>query len=1200
MFQIQLIPNRHMRRHTPLLRLLSIALFGPLAAQSSSALENWENLDLLQVNTMEPHVTLSPYPSLESAKTGDRNKSPLLKLLNGDWKFHWVAKPADRPMDFHKPNFDDSEWDRIPVPSNWEIEGYGTAIYTNSTYPFPKNPPFIPHEDNPVGNYRTSFNLPADWNDKAVHITFDGVSSAFYLWVNGKEVGYSQGSRTPTKFDLTPYLQAGKNQLAVAVYRWCDGSYLEDQDFWRLSGIFRDVYLQARSPQHIRDIHIVTDLDESYTDARLKVDVELAVESAAKVELLLVDKKNFKVANAERKFTGQPLSFDLPITNPAKWTNEEPNLYTLFLTLKDQNGDTLEVIPQPVGFREVEIKGNVFMVNGVPIKLKGVNRHEHHADAGQVVDRASMIRDIELWKANNINAVRTSHYPNSPLFYQLCDQYGIWVLDEANIESHGFGNGPQNQLANDPAWEAAHVNRVIRMVERDRNHPSIIIWSHGNEAGIGPNFDACYRAIKATDPTRPVHYEGDKRPGSPAADMYSKMYASETWVGDEKKPSILCEYTHAMGNSNGNLHEYWHENIYQTPRHMGGFVWDWMDQGIRKPVPAEFQKNIGVGPVQDTAFAYGGWKAHNYHHDGNFCMNGLIAADWTERPGLHAIKYIYRNVHVTSNNPASGKFTLRNWYDYSNLQDIIDGEWILEKNGEAIATGPIIDLDIPPHGEKTIRIDLPKRSSDPGSEYSVNFSFRAKAAYSTLVEAGHELAYTQFMLPQTAPASSATNTVPELNSRLDGDQLTVSGQDFSVAFDLKAGRMLDYTHKGRTLIQSGPEMDLWRAYTDNDKAPIGKGRYSDAWRHSVRLQELIDINTEKLTEGAVRVQLAATLPNVNATYQLAYTVHGNGEIAVDAQLDQRKVPVGLRHPHRVGTEILIPSEFDQMTWYGRGPHATYVDRQFARISRYSGSVDEQWVEYSRPQANGNKSDVRWLRMSDASGNGLLITQVGEPLSVEAKHYSDATMEAAKYSFQLERSSHIHLNVDHTQLGVGGNTSWGATALPAYQLTEPVYQYSYRFRPIAAGESVNELINRSAPAAPVKFEDLRDQLGSANFEGSFSASSQQGKLKPANAFDGKPGTKWVAETAEGPQWIMVDFGKEEPLRGLQINFEKKGPYDYKVLLSNDGKQWKKMSGNNKRGFTFTHRFEATARYLKIEVTKTIGPMKAGIKDISKLL
>lgn len=1184
-----------MKTHKPLV----FALATTLLSASLPALENWENLEVIQINSLEPRATFTPFPSIATTEAEDRAASPFFKLLNGQWKFNWVPKPADRPKDFFKPGFDDSAWDTIKVPSNWEIEGYGTAIYTNSHYPFPKKPPFIPHEDNPVGSYRTAFTLPTDWDGKSIHLTFDGVSSAFKVWVNGTELGYSQGSRTAVAFDITAALKAGKNELAVEVYRWCDGSYLEDQDFWRLSGIFRDVYLEARTPQHIRDFHVVTDLDATYTDAQLIVDLELSQDQPAAVDLKLVTPDGSEVASKTVNMSSKMERAVFDISNPLKWTNEHPHLYTLHLSLLDTSGKPQEVVAQNVGFREVEIQGNVFMVNGVPLKIKGVNRHEHHPDTGQVVSRDTIIRDIKMWKENNINAVRTSHYPNIPLFYELCDIYGIWVMDEGNIETHGFGNSASNQLANDPAWEAAHVNRVVRMVERDRNHPSIIMWSHGNEGGSGPNFEACYRAIKALDTTRPVHYEGEKRADTPSTDMHSRMYASHTWLGPDNEPSILCEYTHAMGNSNGNLHEYWHENIYLNPGHMGGYVWDWMDQGIRKPIPAQFRKNIGTGPVRDFALVYGGWEQHTYRHDGNFCMNGLISADWTPKPGLFAIKYVYRNIHVTSEDPASGKFTLRSWYDFTNLQDIVTGTWQIESNGTVVASGTIPDLDIAPHTEKTIQLDLPKIKSIPGADTYISLHFAAKAAYSTLVDAGHELTFAQFPFKSSPAESVAAASIDALKTQQSGDILTVSGDNFAVNFDLKAGQMLDYSMGDKTLIESGPSLDLWRAYTDNDKAPINKGRYSGAWRDALSLQENVQTSVEQLANNTVRVSIEAVLPNVNAAYQLKYTVYGNGEIAVDAQLDQRHVPFGLRHPHRFGTELLLPSDMDQMAWLGRGPYGTYADRKFARISQYAGSVDEQWVEYSRPQANGNKTDVRWVSMTDPSGAGILVYSLDEPLSSGAKHYSKVEMEKAKYSFEMQRSKHVHFNVDHKQLGVGGNTSWGATALPAYQLTERLDSFSYRMRPISSKDAVLDLVNSHAPAVPVEFKDMRDQLASPTFQGTVTASSQQGGLRPQNAFDDRPGTKWVAETNASPQWIQIDLGQEEPLKGLQINWEKKGPYKYEVLLSKDGQTWKKVGANNKRGFTFDHRFEERARFVKIDVKGTQGPMKAGIVDISKI-
>ena len=488
---------------------LSLSISAPIAGKPM----DWENPQVLQVNVEPPHATLTPYPDKETAHTFDRYGSDRFKLLNGNWKFEWKPRPSERSQGFEKSNFHDASWETIPVPGNWQLYGYGLPLYTNIEYPFPKNAPYIPHDENPVGLYRKFFEVPASFRSKEVFITFDGVSSAFNLWLNGIKVGYSQGSRTPAEFNITSHLKPGSNLLAVEVFRWSDGSYLEDQDFWRLSGIYRDVYLTARPQQHIRDFRVVTDLDERYEDARLVVSVELMNAAAgSEIELDLKDADGETVLAESRPASARTL-FDLPVSRPRKWNNELPYLYSMLLTLKDTEGGTLEVIPRKVGFREVEIRNAVFHVNGAPVKLKGVNRHEHHPDTGHVVTRKTMLRDIKLFKENNVNAVRTSHYPNTPLFYDLCDKHGIWVMDEANIESHGYGNDAGNRLANDPAWEAAHLDRVIRMEARDKNHPSIIMWSLGNEAGIGPNFETAYQYLKRTDPTRPVHYEGDHRRG---------------------------------------------------------------------------------------------------------------------------------------------------------------------------------------------------------------------------------------------------------------------------------------------------------------------------------------------------------------------------------------------------------------------------------------------------------------------------------------------------------------------------------------------------------------------------------------------------------------------------------------------------------------------------------------------------------------
>ncbi|VGO13120.1 Beta-galactosidase [Pontiella desulfatans] len=511
----------------------------------STVMAGWQNLDIIQENTEAPHATMMTYPDAASALSFDRTQSPWFKLLNGAWKFKWSASFNDRPRGFQRLKYNDSDWGTIPVPSNWQLHGYGIPIYSNVRYPFEKNPPVIDPAINPVGSYRTTFELPAAWQGRKTLIHFDGVNSCFYLWINGQKVGYSEGSRTPAEFDITEYLKPGRNQLAVQVYRWCDGSYLEDQDFWRLSGIFRDVYLWSVADAHVRDFKIDAALVNNYRDGKLTVSADIV--GAEQAQFVLLDKNRKSVAKGVVN-NGDPLVLDIP--TPLAWSAEQPNLYTALLSL-EKDGKTVEVIPQRVGFRTSEIKGNVFYVNGVKLKLKGVNRHETHPDLGQVPDREAMLRDIRMFKENNINAVRTCHYPNDPAWYDLCDQYGIWVLDEANIETHAFGNNPKNKLANDPAWAAAHVDRVRRMAERDKNHPSIIIWSYGNEAGGGPNFDACRDYIKANHPERPTHYEGDKRPDNPSSDFFSRMYANQEWGLNYKgsKPLVLCEYTHAMGNS---------------------------------------------------------------------------------------------------------------------------------------------------------------------------------------------------------------------------------------------------------------------------------------------------------------------------------------------------------------------------------------------------------------------------------------------------------------------------------------------------------------------------------------------------------------------------------------------------------------------------------------------------------------------------
>lgn len=997
---------------------------------------DWDDLSVLQQGVEPPRATFFAYPSAKAAARYDRAQTPWFQLLNGDWKFNWVAKPADKPADFYQLGFNDESWKTIPVPSNWEMQGYSQPLYSNTVYPFGKHAPHIPHHDNPVGSYRHEFEVPDDWDGRETFLTFDGVKSAFYCWVNGERVGYSQGSRTPAEFNVTSFLKPGKNLVAVEVYRWCDGSYLEDQDFWRLSGIFRDVYLTSRAANHIRDFKVTTNLDAQYNDAIFEVAVDLVGKGSVKVELF----------DAAGHLVGQAGLSDehraIPVKAARKWSAEDPYLYTALLTLTDSSGKTVEVIPQRVGFRQSEIKGNVYYLNGVPIKFKGVNRHEHNPELGQVVTREGMMRDLRMFKEYNINAVRTCHYPNSPVWYDLCDQYGIYVMDEANIESHGYSNRPANLIANEPAWAESHLNRISRMVARDKNHASVVIWSLGNEGGSGPNFVAGMDWIHTIDPTRPVHYEGGNHK---IGDFSSRMYGTSSWMGHKSKPSILCEYSHAMGNSNGNLKEYWHDNIYVHTNHAGGFIWDWMDQGVPEPTPDEFEQKIGTGPVKETFFAYGGWHKQKYDSPSNFCMNGLIAADWTPHPGLRAIKWVYRNVHVSAADFEKGTVQIANWFDYSNLEDVATGRWEILENGNLFAQGDILDLNIPARSSRPVSLNLPKVGK-PSCEYLLTLRFYSKVTQ-PLLAAGHEMAWDQFVIPTGyVPLKSASA------GKVAIEDTAVIGDGFTVRFNKQNGALDSFVVKGRELI-SGSRPDLWRPYTDNDKGSMEQGnqlggpRMENPWRTAVAGKKVTAFAIEKVSASTVTARVEMAFPSTGATAMFEYQIHATGVIDVKVVYDYSALEENMRNAHRTGMQWTLCGDLENMAWYGRGPSATYIDRNYEPIGKYAGTVDEQWVDYSRPQENGGKTEVRRVSLTDAGGAGLFFETTAQPVSIGARHYSDATMESSNYAFEMERSDSIFFNIDAHQLGVGGDNSWGRPTMEKYQAKAPRYAYGFRIRAI---------------------------------------------------------------------------------------------------------------------------------------------------------
>ncbi|MEO8596983.1 MAG: glycoside hydrolase family 2 TIM barrel-domain containing protein [Candidatus Solibacter sp.] len=1025
--------------------VLSLAFAAAAIAQVKP---EWDNPVIIHIGTEKPHATMMAYPTSGSARTLDRAKSPWFQLLNGSWKFQGSLRPSERPLDFYRTDFSDAHWGAIPVPASWQMHGFDIPIYTNVTYPFPQDankPPSPPHDFNPVGSYRMHFTVPPTWNGRRILLHFDGVDSAFYAWVNGQKIGYSEDSRTPAEFDITSQLKPGSNLLAVEVYRFGDGAYLEDQDMWRMSGIFRDVYLWATPEQHIRDFEVQPRLDDQYRDATLQVKPVIANASAASAKVT-VTAALFDAAGAAY---GKPVTstvevggnsetaaeLAIPAANPRKWSAEDPYLYQLQLTVKNAAGAVLEVIPQTVGFRRVEIKGGRFLINGRAILIKGVNRHEHSELTAKYVPVESMLQDIRIMKQFNVNAVRTSHYPNSPAWYDLCDKYGIYVLDEANIEAHHYGNNTRNFLANSPDWQPAMLDRVERMVERDKNHPSVVIWSMGNETGDGPNAAAAYQWAKKRDPSRPFHYEGSTSHGGSNADINSFMYPTPERVKRiaaqrPDMPLILCEYSHAMGNSSGGLKEYW-DIFYSGTNAQGAFVWDWVDQGIRLPVPAEYKSNTAAS----TFLAYGGWweDKTGVRNDNDFNNNGLVSADRTPHPGLYAIKYVYRNLHTSAVDLADGRIKVKNWFDFTNPKDFAQGKWEVKADGRTLAAGTLPALDIAPGGEKEFNLAMPKIDPQAGVEYWLNVSYTLKGESAWAPE-GHEIAWDQFKLPVSKPAE-ATPVSASVDLKETPESATVSGKDFSVRFDKQAGLLTEYRYRGVTLLERGPAPDFWRAPTSNDRgawkavragAATNKALNIELWREAGPNWSVRQVHVEKVDATTVKIAVAADLASAGASYAITYTIRGDGSVQVECSYTPGTEKLAMMP--RFGTELVVAPGLENFTWYGRGPKETLVDRNFERIGVYRSTVDKEWVEYMRPQENGNKTDVRWVRLTNAAGLGIQAAGL-EPLNVTARHYTKTDMERAGYTFQMKRHPETFLNLDGAQMGAGGVDSWSREAYP---------------------------------------------------------------------------------------------------------------------------------------------------------------------------
>lgn len=1017
------------------------------------------NPEIFQLNRMDAHAVLMPYDSIDEALKGDRHGSKHYQSLNGSWKFSFAKTPGERSKDFYKKDFDCSAWSEIKVPGHWQLQGYDYPQYTNVRYPWentePLSPPFAPVVYNPVGSYIRTFEIQEEWKNKPVYISFQGVESAFYVWVNGELVGYSEDTFTPAEFDITPYLAEGENKLAVEVYRWCDASWLEDQDFWRMSGIFRDVYLYATPEAHMYDFSVVTELDEQYQDATLRVEAKV-INYYEKdlgdivVEARLYDQNHEEVLERPIEMKGSlkaqyalGIKGEAFVPNPLKWSAEYPNLYTLVLCLKDQKGELLETESCKVGFRKFEIKDGLMKINGQRIVFKGVNRHEFTCDKGRAVGYEDMVRDIQLMKQFNINAVRTSHYPNHIQWYELCDEYGLYVIDETNLETHGtwrYGvkeEEPGVVPGSKPEWTGAVLDRCNSMLQRDKNHPSIVIWSLGNESWGGDNFIKMHDFLKEKDPTRVVHYEGifHARAWEAASDIESQMYtrveAVEAYAkNDPKKPFILCEYSHAMGNSCGNLFKYW-ELFDRYPILQGGFIWDWVDQAIRTTT-VEGQEYL----------AYGG-DFQEPRHDGNFSGNGLVFADQTVTPKIYEVKKCYQNVDFQALDLKLGTIRIQNKFLFTNL-DQYDLVWSILENGEVIWTNTkTVDIKPQESAEVTLGLELPEqvRAED---EYILTLSMVTKEA-SKWAREKHEIAFEQFLLPVQAKTVSIQHRNHEaVQVKEDQETIQVWGDNFSVEFCKNTGNMYSYQVYGSELIREAPRPNFWRAVTDNDRGNKLDERCA-AWRNAGQNKELKTMSVEvSAYQVGVNVQYILT-EAADSICQVEYMITGSGEITVRQVL----IP-GAHLPEipEVGMMLIMDQTFENLEWYGKGPYESYWDRAVgAKVGCYRGKVAEQFVPYIRPQECGNKTEVRWMKITDADGIGLCIQ--GDPLvEINVLPYTASELEENDHPYKLPVGSKTVVRINHKQMGVGGDDSWGAKTHPEFTLyPNQTYAYTYRLKGI---------------------------------------------------------------------------------------------------------------------------------------------------------
>ncbi|MGK0364269.1 MAG: beta-galactosidase [Saprospiraceae bacterium] len=1086
---------------------LSISLTSLVYGQEKDISHYIENEQVISENKLDAHASFTSYAPKEDALSFDTKSPNFYQSLDGQWKFKWVRSPKDRSTTFMNPSENVAAWDSIKVPSNWEVEGFGVPIYVNHQYEFadykapvaddmefvdriyPKNPGTVPNDYNPVGSYRRDFNIAFDWDGNEIFLHIGAMKSGGFVWLNGKYVGYSQGSKLPTEFNITQFAKPGNNTIAIQIFRWTDGSYLECQDFWRISGIERSVYVYAQPKLRIKDFEVVSNLDGAYKNGLLDLDVviknHLSKDQKSQVAFKLYDSNDKLIASkfselAVSKNNENQVSFQASIENAKQWSAEHPNLYTLVIELKDKKGSLIESTASKIGFRSVEIKNGLLLVNGQRITLKGVNAQEADPETGHVMSEEMMMKDIRLWKENNINAVRLSHYPRGRRFYELCDIHGIYVVDEANIESHGMYYG-EHSLAKKESWEKAHVDRMVRLVERDKNYPSVIIWSMGNEAGNGINFYAGYKAIKANDKSkRPVQYERPYKDADGSlydmdwnTDIIVPQYPSPARfeeIGKSKtdRPFIPSEYAHAMGNSTGNFQDYW-DIIEQYDNLQGGFIWDWVDQSIWK-----------TNETGERYYAYGGDYGKDMPTDDTFLNNGIVFPDRTPQPALYEVKKAHEFINfkekgINSNDEL--RILVENLYDFTDI-NIFDITATIKADGKVLKTIPVETLSVETHTGKLIRIPLGDITYQANTEYFVEISATTKNVWG-LLPAGFEVAHEQIRLDAKYKKEpvNVENGI-DLSVKKEGSNTIVSNANLELVFNEAEGRLTSYKFKNNELLKDGkgPKPNFWRAVTDNDFGNKMQVRNIE-WKKASLFSEVTAVVSNQVSTNEVELNVSYKLPGVETRLTSVYTINGNGNVRIENTLGTTDYKGDLP---RIGMRMQLPKQYSEMTYFGRGPWENYQDRKHsAFVDLYTSTVSDQYVPYIRPSENGYKTEVRWVSLTNKNGNGLMVVaedatkglgigalhmpnedfdttaglDYGGSTAVDKKYQIDGIPElnSTKHTTDIKEQDLVQLNIDLVQRGVAGDDSWYSKPQEKYLVKGDVeHNYSFYLIPIENG------------------------------------------------------------------------------------------------------------------------------------------------------